>query len=75
MLNNKAKNENTFCFIVTYRKENHPSTIVDVRIMIYYTFSGGEQRRLSFGVALFHNPKIMILDEPTVGMDPVIRQR
>lgn len=38
-------------------------------------FSGGEQRRLSFGVALFHDPKIMILDEPTVGIDPVIRQR
>ncbi|XP_025415786.1 LOW QUALITY PROTEIN: ABC transporter G family member 20-like [Sipha flava] len=36
--------------------------------------SGGEQRRLSFGVALFHDPKIMILDEPTVGIDPVIRQ-
>ncbi|XP_015371211.1 PREDICTED: ABC transporter G family member 23-like [Diuraphis noxia] len=36
--------------------------------------SGGEKRRISFGVALFHDPKIMILDEPTVGMDPVIRQ-
>ncbi|VVC43841.1 AAA+ ATPase domain,P-loop containing nucleoside triphosphate hydrolase,ABC transporter-like,ABC [Cinara cedri] len=36
--------------------------------------SGGEQRRLSFGVALFHDPNIMILDEPTVGIDPVIRQ-
>ncbi|XP_050422274.1 ABC transporter G family member 23-like isoform X2 [Adelges cooleyi] len=36
--------------------------------------SGGEQRRLSFGVALFHDPKIMILDEPTVGVDPVIRE-
>lgn len=40
-----------------------------------YVFSGGEQRRLSFGVALLHDPKIMILDEPTVGIDPVIRQR
>ncbi|CAI6345583.1 unnamed protein product [Macrosiphum euphorbiae] len=36
--------------------------------------SGGEKRRLSFGVALFHDPKIMILDEPTVGMDPLMRQ-
>lgn len=46
-------------------------------LMIYckHTYSGGEQRRLSFGVALFHNPKIMILDEPTVGIDPIIRQR
>ena len=37
--------------------------------------SGGQQRRLSFAVALLHNPKILILDEPTVGVDPVVRAR
>ena len=37
--------------------------------------SGGQQRRLSFAMALLHRPKILILDEPTVGVDPVVRAR
>ena len=39
------------------------------------TLSGGQQRRLSFAVALFHEPELLILDEPTVGVDPLLRQR
>ncbi|RZF39357.1 hypothetical protein LSTR_LSTR000878 [Laodelphax striatellus] len=34
--------------------------------------SGGQQRRVSMAVALFHNPKFLILDEPTVGLDPIL---
>ena len=37
--------------------------------------SGGMQRRLSIGIALIGNPKIVFLDEPSTGLDPESRQQ
>lgn len=37
------------------------------------TYSGGMKRRLNFGAALLHSPRLLILDEPTVGVDPQSR--
>jgi len=39
------------------------------------TYSGGMKRRINIASAILHNPKILLMDEPTVGIDPQSRNR
>ena len=40
-----------------------------------HTYSGGMKRRINIASAILHNPKILLMDEPTVGIDPQSRNR
>ena len=49
-------------------------SLFDVKDALVGTFSGGMKRRLSMAIASIGDPEVMILDEPTTGMDPISKR-
>ena len=49
--------------------------IGDAMDRLISTYSGGMKRRLDLAAALIHSPRILFLDEPTTGLDPISRAR
>ena len=73
--------ENARFFAATYGIRDAAAILDVLRVVdladrqqtISGTLSGGQRRRLSLACALVHHPSVLFLDEPTVGIDPLLR--
>lgn len=83
MMLSAADNLEFFASIYGMKKQQYKKRILEVMELVNLAedlskpvaaYSGGMKRRLSLAMAILHNPKVLILDEPTVGIDPLLRQ-
>ena len=64
--------------VLTERRLANLRTLIDIGPALedrVSTYSGGMKRRLDLALALVHNPRVLFLDEPTTGLDPVSRAK